>query len=142
MTIVEKIKQEARMLGACPKVQEVRTQYDLIDLLFTPQGTEFCKEHAFPSRELIEQLSGDPRVLHRQEETFYLNAPYRAVVDTEREHVIRYDNPAHKYKLLLYHGAKVRIEVADYVIVEVVEIGEGNRLTIDKEGDNAMIIHE
>lgn len=141
MTIVEKIKQEARMLGACPKVQEAQTQYDLIDLLFTPQGTEFCKEQEFPSRELIEQLSEDPRVLHRQEEAFFINTLCCAIVDTEREFVLRYDNPAHKYKLLLYHGAKVRIEVADYVVVEVVEIGEDNRLAIDKEGDNAMIIY-
>ena len=48
---LEEIRISALRGGACRKVMRIHDFPELIKLMFTPQGIEFCQDHNFPSVE-------------------------------------------------------------------------------------------
>ena len=50
---IEEIRISALRGGACRKVMRIHDFPELIKLMFTPQGIEFCQDHNFPSVEVF-----------------------------------------------------------------------------------------
>ena len=50
---VDAIRAMALQTGACKKINRVQDFPELIKLMFTPQGIEFCQDHNFPSVEVF-----------------------------------------------------------------------------------------
>lgn len=64
--MVDVFKAEVKRLGLCrdglKKMNEIHTMDDFVELLFSPQGIEFCMDNNFPSIELLETM--DSSFLH------------------------------------------------------------------------------
>ena len=124
------IANEAIQQGACAKAEQVTNWETLVQMLFTPQGREFCEEKRFPSidvcrdiRAAISTIDGQP-VRIDAGEISELNPKDLAIVgDTVAN--LTYSGTDTVHKLIVMHGAKARVRASNYAVVLVVAIGDG-----------------
>lgn len=124
----------ARELGACSLIDGIRNIEELSKYIFKPQGLEFCIIHGFPSLPLMQQHKDtiekygyfvDCGFISRSNDVNIVLAG-----DTFGE--LKYDSPTCLHKIILMHGAKAVINISDYAVVQVYQIGECD-LTINKD---------
>lgn len=139
---LQAITQTALELGACDMIRDVRSEDELLQVLFTPQGREFCKLNRFPSIQMIDQLQPHKTMLRLQDPCPHeLHNPYRLAVvgKLSLPLSISYTKRNRLFRLILMHGAEVTLHLAPYCSVQIVEIGQGNSYTIATQGEHATI---
>lgn len=134
MSTVNEIMKSASLLGACGKSGGVSDWKSLAWLFFTPQGREFCEKHNFPSLEMFRQIKDSVapygvwvdagRVVGANDENIAL------IGDTTAE--LTYSGVECTHKVVLMHGAKVRIKASNYAVLLIVNVG-GCEVEIDKD---------
>lgn len=142
---LQAITQTALELGACDMIRDVRSEDELLQILFTPQGREFCKLNRFPSIRMIDQLQPHKTMLRLQDPCPHeLHNPSRLAVvgKLSLPLSISYTKRNRLFRLILMHGASVTIRLATNCLVQLVEIGEGNSYTIAEQAEGAYIIHD
>lgn len=137
--IIKEVCDSARNLGACKLIDSIRDIEELSKYIFTPQGLEFCIIHEFPAlsvlqrhKDIIEKYGYfvDCGHISRNNDTNIVLAG-----DTVGE--LSYDNPTCLHKIILMHGASVKINASNYVVLQVYQIGKCH-LEINK--DQTVII--
>ena len=119
--LISQIHKDAQQLGACSKFTGDETIEQLITLLYSPQGREFCIEHEFPTLDVLRKFKGlgverygiyiDAGVIRlcARDKIFLLGDSIARVrcADTKR------------YEVYLMHGAHAHIEAYNYAAVHV-----------------------
>ena len=120
---VKEIINEAVRMGACEASGKASDWRSLVWLFFSPQGREFCREHNYPSLEAFREMKrkGVARFGVYVENGMDVTNEDAALIG-EGESVLRYSGTDRPYKVILMHGAKVRIHAGMYAIVKVENI--------------------
>lgn len=118
------IKEQALSLGACDMIDGANTLAELVALMHTPQGREFCKAKRFPTLEILRSRKEGFAALG-----VYVDAG--EIEMTDRDNVIVagntharliYDNTACPYYAMVMHGARVEVEASGYAVCEVTRV--------------------
>lgn len=124
------IKDKAKVLGACEeaRLDSITNEAKLIQLLFTPQGREFCKRHRFPSVRAIRALAPSKYII--QEDMPKPIRIYGNKVFVGCRNSLRISARNRLHRVILMHGAELDIEVGAYCAVTICQIGNDNRCTV------------
>lgn len=110
-----KIKTTALALGACDKVTTTQSLPALLQLLFTPQGMEFAKEHHFPDAALFREFKPQlPNEYKIDADIIELENPARVALIGNTHAKIKYTTCDYRCELLVFEGATAEIEVSGY----------------------------
>lgn len=119
----EYIVKKALSLGACDLLKPNATLHDLDELLWHPQGWEFCRKHSFPSLKSLVGLDDDGYrgiIVNGGDVQSYA---YKNAVAGDTFLTLVADNVREKYDVILFHGAALVIEASNYAVVHVVCVG-------------------
>lgn len=114
----------ANRLGACSLLHGNENKEDLMRLLLTPQGTEFCTKNSFPSIEGLREFKGakaESLGIYIDTDTELTN-PVKTFLAGNTKAVLHFDTIA-RYNVILMHGAKVEIHASNYAVVFVKNAG-------------------
>lgn len=132
------IKEQALSLGACDMIDGADTLAELVALMHTPQGREFCKAKRFPTLGILRSRREDFAALG-----VYVDAG--EVEMTDRDNVIiagdtharlSYDDTARPYYAMVMHGARADVIASGYAVCEVTRVK--GRVSVSSD-DNAMV---
>lgn len=128
---------EARRLGACDLLMGARSEEELLRLLLTPQGVEFCLGKGFPSMRLLRPFRGElaESLGVYIEADVELRNPRRVYLAGCRA-VLRFGG-ARGYNVVIAHGSEVEIHASDYAVVFV--HGDRSNLRIVTEGEAVVL---
>ncbi|MEG2492058.1 MAG: hypothetical protein RSA67_05860 [Alistipes sp.] len=125
MMTAQEILKQAKPLGVCHRLTGRESTRELMRLVFTPQGIEFCTKHHFPTMEIFREFKGkeaegngifiDTRTEQHNIERVML------VGDTNA--TLIYDGAAKRYQVVLMHGARAMIKASGYAVVFVTNAG-------------------
>lgn len=143
MNIVNEISKRAIGLDACDnyrkQLMNARNVSQLMELLYTPQGLEFCEEHNFPTLRMWRSVDKDELAscsAYVDTKVHKVNQE-RVVVVGDSEAVLEYDNTDCGYTVVVMHGARVTIKASGYASVFVTDCGGEVTKIIT---DNALIL--
>lgn len=119
--LISQIHKDAQQLGACSKFTGDETIEQLISLLYSPQGREFCIGHEFPSLDVLRKF----KKLDVEQYGIYIDAG--TIRLCERENLFLIGNTTadiictqtKRHAVYLMHGAFARIQAYDYALVHV-----------------------
>ena len=97
----------ANRLGACRLLHGTENKEELMRLLLTPQGTEFCMKNNFPSMEQLREFRG--------------TNPVRVFLAGSKA-ILHFDTIG-RYNVILMHGAEAEIHASNYAVVFVKNAG-------------------
>lgn len=133
--MIQLIKQQAKRIGACPLIGEIKDKDTLLSSFFSPQGREFCERYNFPSIELFRQIkpeiTEDMAVFVDFGQFTRSNDKDIALIGETCGELI-FDENKTVHKIILMHGAKAVIKVSNYAVLLIVNIG-GCEVTINKD---------
>lgn len=139
-TLIEDIKQQARLAGACDLVEQVTDMKSLAEVFFRPQGMEFCTKNHFPAGQTWRQLKemGIERygVYVDGGELTLRNPEQVALVGKTTARIVCDGQGLRKVYLL--RGASVNLDAYDWVVVRVAT--DGTCPIIKHAHGNAIII--
>lgn len=120
----EFIVRRALSLGACDLLKKDATIYDLDELLWHPQGQEFCKKLSFPSLKSLVGLDdeGYRGILTNRGEV--ASNAYKNAIAGDTTLTLYADNVREKYDVVMFHGATLKIEASNYAVIHVVDVGK------------------
>lgn len=127
----------ANRLGACRLLHGNENKEDLMRLLLTPQGTEFCTKNNFPSMDQLQWFRGEKAEsmgIYIDTDTELTN-PAKVFLAGSKA-VLHFDTIG-RYNVILMHGAKAEIHAGNYAVVFVKNAG--GEVKIDKD-DTALIL--
>ena len=138
---VDAIRAMALQTGACEKINRVQDFPELIKLMFTPQGIEFCQDHNFPSD--IDSYVGLMHTLFTLEDLYGLRISSDAgdITLKGKEYVclvgdtkatIEASRPQFTHTIILMHGARAKINAKDYAVLNIVNIS--GEYSVNKDG--------
>lgn len=137
--MIYNIINEAKKLGACNKVENADSIAELAELFYTPQGIEFCKNNKFPKlstfRELKEEIAGygflvDCGPVYRENDI-------RSTIVGKTAGKLKFDKNNCIFTVVVMHGASVEIEASNYVVLNVIKIGD---CRVELNVDNTVIV--
>ena len=131
---VDAIRAMALQTGACKKINRVQDFPELIKLMFTPQGIEFCQDHNFPSvevfrknRDSLERLGvyvDAGNIALKGKEYVCIVGDTDATIDAAGTKFI--------HTIILMHGARAKINAKDYAVLNIVNIS--GEYSVNKDG--------
>ena len=121
---INDIKKSALALGACNKVESIKSVSDAVDLLMTPQGREFAIKSGYPTLPVWEANEMEAVATGK----VLINAGL--VVSSDPDIVVvgsstvKYlaDSPDYLHHVIAMHGAKVIVDARNYAVVSVTAI--------------------
>ena len=120
MTAID-IKNKALEFGACKLIDEAVSIDDLVSLMKTPQGREFCKKHKFPTLDILrehKEVIADMGVLI-DEGIIDVENVDNLIVAGDTLVRARYDKTDKPYHIIVMDKAKVVVNAYDYAICEI-----------------------
>ena len=133
--MIELIKREAKRIGACPLISEIKDKATLVSSFFSPQGREFCEKYKFPSiglfRQIKPELTDDMCVFVDYGQVHRSNDKDIALVG-ETCGDLKFDENKYVHKIVLMHGAKAVINASNYAVLLIVNVG-GCEVKINKD---------
>lgn len=133
MIEVKDILGMAGRLGACSQSGKATDWKSLAWLFFSPQGREFCKDKNFPSLELFRQIkaNAEPYGVYVEEHVKLVNEDAAIISGTAE---LIYHGPTKAYKVIIMHGASVKIRIGSYAVVRVENMGGSYEVINDGTG--------
>ena len=119
---VNDILNNAIELGACQESSKASDWKSLAWLFFSPQGTEFCKKHNFPSIEAFKQMDDTISSMGVYVDKGVKLTNANAALIGESQSELRFSGTNKPYKVILMHGAKAKIYAGMYAVVKVENI--------------------
>lgn len=134
---VDDIIAKAVQLGACKQSNKATDWKSLVWLFFSPQGVEFCKNNNYPSLEVFRSIKANIEAykVHVEDNVKAVNED-KAIIGGTAE--LTFHGTDKSYKVIIMHGASVRIKVGNYAVVRVENIS-GN-YTIDNDGTGRILV--
>lgn len=105
-------------MGACDKVAPCRTIRDLVELLTTPAGLEFCQKHKFPSADIWRAFRSvlPSSVLLDAGKVYKCNVPRMIIAGDTVAH-LEYTTCDYRCELIIMPGAKAIVRTSCYGLV-------------------------
>ena len=133
--LIKRIHTDALTLGACDKFTGLENMEEIVRLLQSPQGEEFCMKHRFPSRRVFREfLKYKPdeygvyidagRIELTEPKDVYLIGRTKATIHFE-------ETEGHRVRLL--HGAEATIHAGGWSVVRVLA-DDSSKCEIKKSG--------
>lgn len=124
--------EKATSLGVCSMMTGTENEEEILRLLLTPQGTEFCTKNNFPPMDMVRRFKGDKAEsmgiyiekdtnLHNPERLFLFGG----------NHTLKFDT-AKRYNVILMHGAKAEVHASNYAVVFIKNAGGEVEIIKDK----------
>lgn len=138
--LVQQIYKQAHQLGACNKFTGKETLEQLVQLLFSPQGIEFCLTNNFPDLATLRKFKKyHPERLGVYIDcgTITLQEPQAAFLIGNTTATVKCQQTARK-RLYLMHGANAHVEAGGFTVVRV-EKDNNSQVTTNTSG-NAKIL--
>ena len=131
---VDAIRAMALQTGACKKINRIQDFPDLIKLMFTPQGIEFCQDHNFPSVEVFRKNRDSLERLgvYVDAGNIALKGKEYVCIVGDTDATIEAAGTKFIHTIILMHGARVKINAKDYAVLNIVRIG--GEYSIKKDG--------
>ncbi len=123
MTDINDIKKSALALGACDKINDVRSITDAINLLQTAQGREFAVKTGFPSLEAWRSVADKIDMLDvfvDCGEAEVSDCDFIAVGNSQVK--ASFSSPDQLFHVIAMHGAKVEIEAKRYSVIIITNV--------------------
>lgn len=114
----------ANRLGACSLLKGSENKEELMRLMLTPQGTEFCTKCHFPSLEQLQEFKGktaESLGIYIDTDTELTN-PVKVFLFGNTKALLHFDTIG-RYNVVLMHGAKAEIHASNYAVVFVKNAG-------------------
>lgn len=113
----------ARKKGACSEIHKISDWRSLVSVFFSPQGMEFCKKNSFPSLDYFISIKEKARKFNVfvQENALVSNSNAAFIGESLSE--VYFSNQDRCYKIILMHGAKVKIHLSNYSVLYIENIG-------------------
>lgn len=131
---VDAIRSMALQTGACKKIIRVQDFPELIKLMFSPQGIEFCQAHNFPAVEVFRENKtslGGLNVYVDDGDIALTGKEYVCLVgDTNA--TIEASGPQFTHTIILMHGARANINAKNYAVLNIVNISGEYSVNKDK----------
>jgi hypothetical protein len=125
MTKEEQIYKEAKRLKSCALMKGTENANELMELFFTPQGTEFCAKFNTPSLEAFRRFRG----LDATRGGFYIDTPVKAknlprvaLIGSKTVAELEFTE-TEGFTVVLMHGAKANITASGYAVVFITNAG-------------------
>lgn len=140
-SLLKKVYEQGVSLGACDSFTEATNIREIIEMLFSPQGVEFCLKRCFPSIELFRQLGA---VEDAKPIGVFIDCGDITLTDPQRAFLIGNTHAKVKYTatqgnvLYLMHGAKASVTAGGYSVTHI-EKDKISSYTVNKV-DNAEIL--
>jgi hypothetical protein len=125
----------------CDKVSGNETLQELVSLMFTPQGREFCIKYNFPKLEDLREFKDvlkDYNVII-DDYCEFENIENIAVFGNSHA-VLKYNDVGKSYRVIAMHEANVRIISEGYAVVAVEGIGAN--IIVEKKDNSKVFINE
>ena len=113
----------ANRLGACRLLHGTENKEELMRLLLTPQGTEFCTKNNFPSMEQLREFRGkkaESMGIYIETDVKLTN-PVKVFLAGSKA-ILHFDTIG-RYNVILMHGAEAEIHASNYAVVFVKNAG-------------------
>lgn len=119
------IKKMALDCGACELIKGAESIVDLVALMKTPQGREFCKKYNFPTLDILRQHKDEIAALDVFVDAgnIEINNSDNVIIAGETEAVLRYDSTDKPYHATVMHGAKAKVIAYGYSLCQITLIG-------------------
>lgn len=121
----EDIKNKALVCGACELIKDADSIADLVALMNTPQGREFCKKHRFPTLDILREHKKDIAYMG-----VYVDAGTIDVLNVDNLIVAGdtyvkawYDKTDKPYHVMVMDGAKAIVNAHDYAVCNICLVG-------------------
>lgn len=118
MTLKE-LRKQARSMHSCALFGGYESERELAELMFSPQGVEFCTENSFPPVEAFGDL-----MPNAADYGIYVNAGDMELNDARRVYLIGdtharlgYSDPGKRHEVIALHGATASICADGYSVV-------------------------
>lgn len=140
-SLLRKVYEQGVALGACGGFTEATSIRDIIEMLFSPQGVEFCIKRGFPSIEMFRQLGA---VEDTKPMGVYIDCGEITLEDPKRVFLVGNTFARVLCKatqgnvLYLMHGAEATVTADGYSVTRI-EKDKNSSCTIDV-GENAVIL--
>lgn len=139
--IIEKIREEAKSLGACDLVEELVSMTSLSKLMFTPQGIEFLqKNRQYPTLDECREIGKYTRRygIYVDCSNMSMSGTYRAafVGDTNAE--VSCEGTTSIFTYIVMKGATLTVNASKYAVVRIYNI-DGN-VTIANDGTAKILM--
>lgn len=139
--ILHEVYQQGVALGACGSFTEAMSIRQIVDMLFTPQGVEFCIKRGFPTLEMFRRLGTveDARTLgvYIDCEDITLEDPQRAFLVGNTRARITYTE-TQRNGLYMMHGAKATVIAGGYSVT-CIECDKRSQVHVEKSGDAVIL---
>lgn len=140
MIEIKKIFKKAQELGSCDRFTGNENFRELVALLFSSQGIEFCIKNKFPDVKYFEQF--DSKLL--SENGIFLNAGTIEIENKENVLIVgrtfaiaKYNSLEHTHNLFSLHGAEAVVYADNYSVVVL----HGDKKNFEtKKTNNAIIL--
>ena len=119
---------------ALVKINRVQDFPELIKLMFTPQGIEFCQDHNFPSVEVFRKNRDSLERLgvYVDAGNIALKGKEYVCIVGDTDATIEAAGTKFIHTIILMHGARAKITAKDYAVLNIVRIG--GEYSIKKDG--------
>lgn len=139
MEAIREIITSANHLGACELLEGITTLEGLIELMFSPQGIEFCTSNHFPTLQQWRALSliVDLTIhdIYVDKPHVQLSNPTRCVIVGDSSAVIHYDTLA-RQTLLCFHSPSVEVVASGWAVLFLYGEREGCKIEVK---ENAIV---
>lgn len=134
---VKEVIDKAIGLGACEQSGKATDWKSLVWLFFSPQGREFCRDNNYPSLDMFRAMKENIEVygVNVEENTKAVNTD-KAIIGGTAE--LTYHGTDKAYKVIIMHGASVRLKVGNYAVVRVENIS--GSFTVDNDGTGRVLL--
>lgn len=120
--IIRQVYLQAKLTGACNRFKGTeKTLEDIVNLLCSPQGMEFCIEHHFPNMatfRLFKPFNPEQYGVYIDSGALTLRNPKKVVLVGRTNATIICDT-LERHEVCLLHGAKANINASGWSVVSV-----------------------
>lgn len=135
MELIEQISNDAHLLGACDKITGRENISEIVSLLFSPQGMEFCVANKFPSLDVFSAFKKhgvDKKGVYINEGKITLSEPKDVCIVGRTNATINLSE-TNSHRICILHGAEVTINADGYSVTKV-ECDSDSTFVVNKKG--------
>lgn len=114
--IAKKIHKEAKKFKACKFLKGDESFAELVSLLFTPKGWEFCEANNFPSIDIFREAVLDDYSIFVDEGDISIEQTEKVVLVGDTKATMEF-NGIGEYHVYLLHGASAKITANNFAVV-------------------------
>lgn len=132
---VERIKEEARKLGACGKADEIKGWKTLARVMLSPQGLEFLQKH--PRWPEIGEFRANkaavrPYGIYVDQSPARVNKVQQAAFVGDIDCTVSAHGTSTTHIFVVMHGARLTIEASNYAVIRIYNLG--GTITVKNDG--------